>query len=164
MCGVIRSCRTRTPGTTRFNHKKRNKHQNDHHQLHKSKSSIQEPTGTESRHRLLAFRKEKRKKKEKSMHPFLLPEDPWRHVKAFTCDPGRYPHPIARLYASYCDGQSNFWRLEAKTLYDPRIGSLWGAIAVLLMGTLMGLRYIARARAGLSLSTCPSCTPHIDPT
>ena len=61
------------------------------------------------------------------MRPFLLPEDPWRHVKAFTCDPGRYPHPIARLYAPYCDGQSNFRRLEAKTLYDPRIGSLFRA-------------------------------------
>jgi hypothetical protein len=32
------------------------------------------------------------------MHSFLLPDDPWRHIKAFTCDPGRYPHPIARLY------------------------------------------------------------------
>ena len=88
-------------------------------------------------------------KKQNTMRSFLLPDDLWGHIKAFTCDPRRFPHPIARLYASYCDGRSNFWRLEAKTLYDPRIGSLWGAIAVLLMGTLMGLRYIARGARGL---------------
>ena len=55
----------------------------------------------------------------------MLPDDVWRHVVAFACDPVRYPHPIARLFRCYCDGNSNFWRLEAKTLYDPRIGSLF---------------------------------------
>ena len=64
-------------------------------------------------------------KKQNTMRSFLLPDDLWGHIKAFTCDPRRFPHPIARLYASYCDGRSNFWRLEAKTLYDPRIGSLF---------------------------------------
>ena len=55
----------------------------------------------------------------------MLPDDVWRHVVAFAWDPVRYPHPIARIFRCYCDGNSNFWRLEAKTLYDPRIGSLF---------------------------------------